>query len=409
MKKKLNEFGELLTKIIGIICLMVWLMNYSNFSDPIHGGFVMGCIYYFKIAIALAVAAIPEGLPAVITTCLALGTRKMAANNAIIRRLPSVETLGCTTVICSDKTGTLTKNQMCAVKFAHIGNSLQDLKVYDIVERSYDPQAEVKGLTKDVFRAIPALRDIAIVCALNNKAGLVYEDGKFNKQGEPTEAALKVFGEKLGQYDATFSRDADATKNPEAYTKFLDKKYPYLVALDFTSERKTMSTVIRGLQGGNSLLLKGAPERVIEKSSSYKKADGSVAQFTQDEKKRLIDQIQTYAKMGLRVLGLAINFNGGNLTDLNDSNIEAKLSDITKYSDYEFGCTFLGFVCIKDPPRDEVKGAIADCKTAGIRVIMITGDSRETAVSIAKELRIIENDGPNISFTGTEFEGLTPQ
>ena len=264
-------------------------MNYPNFDDPIHGGFIMGCIYYFKIAIALAVAAIPEGLPAVITTCLALGTRKMAANNAIIRRLPSVETLGCTTVICSDKTGTLTKNQMCAVKFAHIGSTLQDLKVYDIVEKSYNPQAEIKGITKDSFKNIPILRDIAVVCSLNNKAGLVYEDGKFNKQGEPTEAALKVFGEKLGQYDASFSRDTDATKNPEGYAKFLDKKYPYVATLDFTSERKTMSTVIRGLQNGNSLLLKGAPERIIEKSDFYKKADGSEAKFTQDEKKKLID------------------------------------------------------------------------------------------------------------------------
>jgi Ca2+-transporting ATPase len=204
LKIALDDFADKLSWLIGITCLIVWLMNYKNWSDPIHGNILTGCIHYFKIAIALAVAAIPEGLPAVITTCLALGTRKMAKENAIVRRLPSVETLGCTTVICSDKTGTLTKNQMCVVKFAVAENENVDFKQYKVQENKncYDPTncrvGEGSSFQLD-FNSdmVPIFSSIATGCTVNNSASVRFEDGEFKRIGEPTDAALKVFAEKL--------------------------------------------------------------------------------------------------------------------------------------------------------------------------------------------------------------------
>lgn len=176
LEEKVDAFGELLAKVIAVVCALVWVMNYSKFSDPIHGNSIKGCIYYFKIAVALAVAAIPEGLPAVITTCLALGTRKMSANNCLVRRLPSVETLGCTSVICSDKTGTLTKNEMCAVKFGMVGAGNSDINEFDVEEKSYSPEGKILGgFDNSKFSSSPAFKHFAMVCSINNRSTLFYE------------------------------------------------------------------------------------------------------------------------------------------------------------------------------------------------------------------------------------------
>ena len=191
--QKIDAFGELLARVIFYICIAVWVMNFRQFSDPVHGGFWKGLIYYLKIAVALGVAAIPEGLPAVITLCLALGTRKMVKRNAIIRKLPSVETLGCTTVICSDKTGTLTTNQMTVVAVAYPAQKAGKLTELSVTGTSYAPQGEVQGLETE-------LTDLAKVCSLCNQAVIRYnsKEDKYERVGEPTEAALKVLVEKIG-------------------------------------------------------------------------------------------------------------------------------------------------------------------------------------------------------------------
>lgn len=199
LKKKLDEFGERLTTVIGVICLLVWVINYKYFlSWEIVNGIPRNivfsfekCTYYFKIAVALAVAAIPEGLPAVITTCLALGTRKMAQKNAIVRKLPSVETLGCTTVICSDKTGTLTTNQMSVTELVANGPAPGTTRDFHVEGTTYNPlDGGIIGWAHDSLDA--NLQSIAEVCALCNEAAISFKGNQFRATGIPTEAALKV-------------------------------------------------------------------------------------------------------------------------------------------------------------------------------------------------------------------------
>lgn len=385
-------------------------MNFPKFFDPIHGTAIKGCIYYLKIAIALAVAAIPEGLPAVITTCLALGTRKMAANNCIVRRLASVETLGCTSVICSDKTGTLTKNQMCATEFVTFGASVGDQVNYKVKENSYSPEADIHDMTKQAHKANPNFRHISACCMLNSFATLKKEetaDGSgYSLTGSSTEGALKCFAAKLAKYDSKYGYD----KAPLQYEQKLETEVERVCTLEFSSERKTMSTVVTGYEGNNSntVFLKGAGDRVLAKCNSIS-LNGNAKNLTEGEKQKIKEALTQKERQGLRVLGIAYSPNGGAMTHLNAGNAADACEDQDKYDQLESKCTFLGFVAIKDPPRDEVKGAIEDCKTAGISVIMITGDAKETAIAIAKEIGILTptQDPMKFSWTGAEFEKLS--
>ena len=200
LKKKLDEFAETLTIVIGSICFFVWMINYKNFlSWEMVNGYpsnftfsIQKCTYYLKIAVALAVAAIPEGLPAVITTCLALGTRKMAQKKAIVRKLPSVETLGCTTVICSDKTGTLTTNQMSVVEFVANGHYPGSLREYQVKGTTYDPKDGGICGWHNEGKMDSNMQSIAEIASLCNDSQVECTLGQFRAIGMPTEAALKV-------------------------------------------------------------------------------------------------------------------------------------------------------------------------------------------------------------------------
>uniref|UniRef100_A0A8C5FLP6 Calcium-transporting ATPase n=1 Tax=Gadus morhua TaxID=8049 RepID=A0A8C5FLP6_GADMO len=410
LQAKLDEFGEQLSKVITLICIAVWAINIGHFNDPVHGGsWIRGAVYYFKIAVALAVAAIPEGLPAVITTCLALGTRRMAKKNAIVRSLPSVETLGCTSVICSDKTGTLTTNQMCVTKMFIIKGVEGDhvnLDAFDISGSKYTPEGEVsQGGAKTNCSAHDGLVELSTICALCNDSSLDYNESKkiFEKVGEATETALCCLVEKMNVFNSNVKNLSFIERANACCTvvkQLMTKKF----TLEFSRDRKSMSvycTPGKG-DGGAKMFVKGAPEGVIDRCT-YVRVGTTRVPLTDAIKDKILAVIKDWGtgRDTLRCLALATCDN-----PLKPE--EMKLEDSTKFADYECDLTFVGCVGMLDPPRKEVSGSIQLCRDAGIRVIMITGDNKGTAIAICRRIGIFaeDEDVTGKAYTGREFDDL---
>jgi len=410
LQAKLDEFGEQLSKVITLICIAVWAINIGHFNDPVHGGsWIRGAVYYFKIAVALAVAAIPEGLPAVITTCLALGTRRMAKKNAIVRSLPSVETLGCTSVICSDKTGTLTTNQMCVTKMFIIKNvdgDHVDLDAFDISGSKYTPEGEVsQGGSKTNCSAYDGLVELATICALCNDSSLDYNESKkiYEKVGEATETALSCLVEKMNVFNSNV-KNLNKIERANACCSVIKQLMKKNFTLEFSRDRKSMSaycTPSKG-DGGAKMFVKGAPEGVIDRCA-YVRVGTTRVPLTGAVKDKIMAVIKEWGtgRDTLRCLALATRDTPLKVEEMN-------LEDSTKFADYETDLTFVGCVGMLDPPRKEVTPAIQLCRDAGIRVIMITGDNKGTAIAICRRIGIFteDQDVEGRAYTGREFDDL---
>lgn len=406
LKQKLNDFGDSLAKVITVICVLVWLINIPNFKDPSHGNWTKGAIYYLKIAVSLGVAAIPEGLAVVITTCLALGTRKMAAKNAVVRSLPSVETLGSCSVVCSDKTGTLTTNQMSVSKIVYFNKDGSDFEELEVEGTTFEPAGAIKSQGKavsDIIQSSSTVLQMAEVAALCNDAKLDYHphSGIFSNVGEPTEGALRVMVEKIGPCAPA---DCHSKDRVHYASSWYESRYNRLATYEFSRDRKSMSVLVEG-GGQQKLFVKGAPESLIERCTHVLLgANGKKVPLTRKLADVLLKEVVDYGNQGLRVIALASH------DEISGNPLLHNAKSTSQYASLEQGLTLLGLVGMLDPPRPEVPAAIQRCKDAGIRVIVITGDNRNTAESICRQIGVFGpyEDLTGKSFTGREFDNLSP-
>ncbi len=366
LMKQLGDLGHTLTKVILVLTAFTFLFGWIWRSYPVDE--------LFMAAVGLAVAAIPEGLPAVITITLAIGVQRMANHNAIIRRLPAVETLGSVSVICTDKTGTLTRNEMSAQSIQLSGGELTVSGV------GYHPEGNI---TSDEQ---PPSDNQQLILQRLSTAAILCNDARFDQQsqpwqlhGDPTEGALLILAAKAGLDPA-----------------IIQQSVPRLAEIPFESSHGYMATLHPAPEGNSmpyQLLLKGAPEKVLTMCSGVW-TPGSILPLHIDEWQQAID---SFAARGQRVLALA---------EADTSQPEISITNnpdgTPNLSAYQF--SLLGLVGIMDPPRDEARHAIAQCQQAGIRVIMVTGDHASTAAAIGSQLGLSE---PLQVITGSELEGLS--
>ena len=361
LQKKLDAVGRILVwAALGIVALLFCL------------GLLRGATFIelLMTSISLAVAAVPEGLPAVVTVALSVGVLRMARRRVLVRKLAAVETLGSTSVICTDKTGTLTVGEMTA-RALYVGE-----RSYEITGEGYGPTGEVRFEGKRAEgEHLVSLREFATVAIGCNNAHLVQEDGAWKTVGDPTEGALLVAGGKAG-----------------GDRKQIEKDLPKQHEIPFDSDRKR-STVVRRLPDGNlRALVNGAPGPLLELCTQVYSGT-AVRPITQQDRDHILAQTSTMAKQALRVLGSAYGHLKTGTTDFTALAVERDL-------------VFVALTGMFDPPRPEAKVAIANCKGAGIRVVMITGDHPQTAAAIARELGI-GSEGDAV--TGTELDRMSDE
>jgi magnesium-transporting ATPase (P-type) len=354
--RQIKKFGYAITAVIAVVSVIVFA----------YGRWVRGMdfVAIFQAVVSIAVSVIPEGLPALITVTLAIGVQRMAQRNAIIRRLPAVETLGSVSRICSDKTGTLTLMEMMVVSAVTAGSA------YKVTGQGYAPEGEVlkDGAAAGKDSVLGLIGRVSMLC---NDAEIHQEEGAWKVEGDPTEGALYPFGNKLG-----LERQAERAA------------YPRIDAIPFESEHRFMATLHRDRGGKTFLLVKGAPEVILEHCDRQSAIDGQAAPIDRGHFASASDEL---AAQGERVLALAWLENPGLVAgNLGPADLPKNL-------------VLLGLIGLLDPPRTEAIEAVTECHAGGIRVTMITGDHKITAAAIAKMLGI--GDG-RTAITGAEIEEM---